>query len=145
MNLTSRRILQIFLAVNVLLAGYNGGAFVLLGIDAVPLIARAELGGGINEVDRAQLDTWYRVLGWNWVCVGLMLAWIIPSIERHTAWFRFIMIAFMGVGVGRVSAVLAYGFSERNPAYAIGLEILVPLACIVWQSRVAAKAARMKA
>jgi hypothetical protein len=145
MNLTSRRFLQLFAGVNVLIACYNGGAFVLLGIDAVPLIARAELGSGVGDPARALLDTWYRVLGWNWVCVGLMLAWVIPAIERHTAWFRFIMVAFMAVGVGRISAVAAFGFSDHNPAYAIAIELLVPTVCIVWQSRVSAQAPDLKA
>jgi len=136
----SRRLLQIFAAVNALVALYKGGAFVVLGIAAVPSIAGPEI-PGIGESTQSLLDTWYRVLGWVWVSVGLMLAWITPAIETHTAWFRLIFVAFMCVGVGRLSAVAAHGFTSENTLGAIALEILVPSVCIVWQGFVARGAA----
>src|SRR5262245_6773652 len=137
----ARRLLQAFAAVNVLIAVYKGGAFVLRGIAAVPAIAGASL-EEIAEPTRSLLDTWYRVLGWIWVTIGFMLAWITPAIERYTAWFRLIFVAFMCVGVGRLAAVLAHGFTSENTAGAIALEILVPSACIVWQGFVARRAAQ---
>jgi hypothetical protein len=124
----SRRLLQVFAVVNVLVAFYNGGRFLFLGIDAEPG------SGGV--------DLWYRVLGWFWITSGLMLAWITPRIEVHTAWFRLIFVAFMSVGLGRLAAVAAHGVSAENTVIAIAIEIAVPLACIVWQGFVA-RAARV--
>lgn len=80
------------------------------------------------------------MLGWVWVTMGLMLAWITPAIEAHTAWFRLIFVGFMCVGVGRLTAVIAHGVSSENTVAAIALEILIPLACIVWQGFVAKEA-----
>jgi hypothetical protein len=137
----SRRLLQIFAAVNALVAIYNGGRFVLWGIDAVPAVAGLDLVVELAEPARGVLDTWYRVLGWVWVTTGLMLAWITPAIETHTAWFRLIFVGFMCVGIGRLAAVLAHGVSSENTLAAIALEILIPLACIVWQGYVAKEAA----
>jgi hypothetical protein len=132
----SRRLLQIFAALNALVAIYKGGVFVLCGIDAVPVIAGVDLALQISEAARGILDTWYRVLGWIEVTTGLMLAWITPAIETHTAWFRLIFVSFMCVGVGRLASVLDRGFSTQNTAAAIAIEIAVPLACIAWQRQV---------
>jgi len=132
----SKRLLQIFMGLNVLVAIYKGGAFVLLGIDAAPLMAGSDLMIKVAEPVRGLLDFWFRVMGWTWLGVGLMLGWIIPSIERHTAWFRFIMIALMGTGVGNLAAVLASG-SLGDKAIEIVIEITIPLACIAWQTQVA--------
>src|SRR5262245_40038784 len=142
----SKRLLQIFAAVNVVIALWNGGRFVALGIAAVPEIVSAELINQIPAPAWGLLDTWYRVLGWVWVTTGLMLAWITPAIDRHTAWFRFIFVAFMCVGVGRLAAVFDHGFSIENTVPAIALEIAIPLACIVWQTFVAqdARASQLK-
>jgi hypothetical protein len=139
----SRRLLQFFVGLNALVAVYNGGAFLLFGIEGVPIVARVELSIPIDAIDepaRGVLDTWYRALGWVWLSVGLMLAWILPSVERSTAWFRFIHIAFLCVGIGRLASVLEYGVTRHNPLWAIAIEIVVPLAFIAWQSRVASSA-----
>ena len=61
----SRRTLQILVGLNALLAVYKGGAFVVLGIDGVSLVAGAEGPLDVAEPARALLDTWVRVLGWN--------------------------------------------------------------------------------
>jgi hypothetical protein len=128
------RLLQIFAAVNVLIALYNGGRYVVLGIDALPAAPGVDLDVQVGEPARALVDTWYRALGWTWLTLGLMLGWITRSLERHTAWFRLIFVGFMCVGVGRLSAVLAHGFSTENTALAIAIEIAIPTACIVWHS-----------
>ena len=133
----SRRLLQIYAGLNVLVAFYNGGRFLSLGIDAVPANAAMALAAQIADPAAGVLDTWYRVLGWFWITVALMLAWIVPRIESHTVWFRLIFIAFASVGMGRLAAVLAHGFSTENTALAIAIELAVPLASIVWQSFVA--------
>jgi hypothetical protein len=136
----STRLLQIFAALNVVIALYNGGRFVLLGIAAVPGIASADL-TQIAAPAWGLLDTWYRVLGWVWVSTGFMLAWITPAIETHTAWFRCIFVAFMCVGIGRLAAVVDHGVSVENTGPVIAIEIGIPLACIIWQGFVAKEAA----
>jgi len=127
-----KRALQIFAALNALIALYNGGKFVVLGIEAVPLPKGLEL--QLAEPVRGLLDTWYRVLGWTWLTTGLMLAWITPKIETQTVWFRLIFVAFMCVGVGRLAAVIAHGFTAENTVLAIALEIAIPAACLVWHA-----------
>lgn len=138
----SRRTLQILVGLNALLAVYKGGAFVVLGIDGVSLVAGAEGPLDVAEPARALLDTWVRVLGWNWLAIGLMAGWIVPGIERHTAWFRLIHVGFMAVGVGRLSALVASGPDPSHAAWHILVELAVPLGFIAWQTQVAHAAAR---
>ena len=78
----SYRALQAFAVVSATIAIVGGGTFVLLGIDAVPVVVGTEYPHIVTELEKSvqqisetapvTFDTWYRLLGWYWVSAGLM-------------------------------------------------------------------------
>ena len=142
----SYRALQAFAVLSATIAIAGGGTFVLLGIDAVPVVVGTEYPHFVTELEKSvqqisetapvTFDTWYRLLGWYWVSAGLMLLWITPSIRTSTAWFRFIHVAFMAAGIANALTIYNSGVNIHARYDAVAIELLVPILAIVWQWRV---------
>lgn len=94
----------------------------------------------ISAEQRMTFDHWYRVLGCYWLVTGLMLLWIIPKIQYRTAWFRFIHLGFMAMGISSLLSINEYGTNIHNRYDAVLIELTVPALAIVWQWYVARKA-----
>lgn len=143
----SLRGLQLVSLVSAAIAILGGGAFVLNGIDGVPLVVSREypelesaLSHAAANIDvkmKVTFDHWYRVLGFYWFVTGLMLLWIIPRIQQQTAWFRFIHLGFMAVGISSLLSIAEYGTNTHNRYGAVIIELSVPSILILWQWYVA--------
>ncbi|MGZ9224272.1 MAG: DUF4345 domain-containing protein [Anaerolineales bacterium] len=130
----SRRILQSILAVIGLIAVITGALGLLAGItadygDYYRVSVNPSLEGNIV------LDSNLRYFSGLWLGLGLILFWIIPSIERQKTVFRLLSgMIFIG-GLGRLISMAVFGM--RSPVFAmfVVLEVLFPL-LILWQNQI---------
>jgi hypothetical protein len=131
----SRRLLQVVVSISALNAILGGGAYLVLGVKGLSLM-------GVNvSIDPGappwiSVDYVFRALAGIWFSLGLMLAYLVPSIEKHTVWFRFACLAVFMMGVGRLLSVATLG-AGSNALIAMALEFVLPPLLVVWQSRVA--------
>jgi hypothetical protein len=142
----SYRTLQVYAVFSALIAIVGGATFVLMGIDAVPIVVGTEYpdyvaeleisARRISESEPVTFEAWYRLLGWYWVMTGLMLLWITPSIGASTAWFRFIHFGFMAAGVSNAITIVTSGVNVHARYDAVIIELLVPTLAMIWQWRV---------
>ena len=131
----NRRLLQVVVSVVALNAILAGGIYLLRGLDGLSLT------GSKLSIDRTNpswstIDYLLRAMAGIWITLGLMFAYLVRSIERHTAWFRFCCLAVFSMGLGRLCSIWALG-SHSNPVFAVVLELVIPPLLILWQSRVA--------
>ncbi len=128
-----KRILQVILAVIGLIAVITGALGVASGIttalgDFYGISVSPSIEGNII------LDSNLRYFSGVWLGLGLILFWVIPSIERQKLVFRLLAgMIFIG-GVGRVVSMLSFG--TPSPLFVIFslLELFFPL-LIIWQNK----------
>ncbi len=143
----SLRGLQVASVISALIAVVGGGTFVLTGVDGVARVLGtefpemrpmlAEAAAAMASEPRVSFDLFYRSLGWYWMMTGGMLFWIIPNIASQTAWFRFIHVAFMAVGMTTLLSIAEHGTNAHLRYANLIPELGVPSTLIVWQTFVA--------
>ena len=69
--------------------------------------------------------------------LGLMLAYMVPAIEKHGAWFALACVGIAGMGVGRLLSSLEFEPAPANSGGAMVAEFVMPPLLIVWQRFVA--------
>lgn len=131
----SRRLLQIAASVAAVNAIVGGGIYLLLGLDGLRFTG-SRLSIDSTNPSWGTIDYLFRAIAGIWFVLGLMFAYIVPSVEKHTAWFRFCCLAIVAMGVGRLLSVAAWGVGS-NPALAMILEFALPPLLVFWQMRVA--------
>lgn len=85
----------------------------------------------------AVVDYMFRALAGIWFALGLMLACILRSIERHSAWFALICLAIFGMGVGRWLSSMHLVSAPGNSLGAMVAELVLPPVLVLWQLSVA--------
>jgi hypothetical protein len=143
----SLRALQLVSLVSAAIAISGGGTFVLLGSAGLAVVVGAEysslspvLEQAVSNIEpevRATFDTWYRALGWYWLMTGVMLLWIIPSVQYRTDWFRFLHMGFMAVGIASIFTIADSGTNLHNRYGAVAFELGIPVLLMLWQRSVA--------
>ena len=68
--------------------------------------------------------------------LGLIIWWMIPNIERHTALFRIIALTMFVGGIGRLVSMYVIGIPDATIVAATILELAFPL-LILWQNAIA--------
>jgi hypothetical protein len=126
----SRRALQVVNGlVGVATVGL-GSVQLRFGVDS-PLYAAAQL------PQFPILDSNLRFFGGMGLGLGLVLLWILPSIERQTTVFRAVWTCALLGGVGRLVSAAAVGPPSRLLVGFAVLEVVGAPALIYWQHRVA--------
>ena len=127
---TSRRALQVAIAVLGLVPVGGGLAGALLGPDGV-------IPGGPTASYDVSVDSHFRYLSGLLLGIGLVAWSSIPGIERHGGRFRLITaIVFVG-GLARLYGVLVMGWPAGPMVFGLVMELMVtPLLCL-WQWQVA--------
>jgi hypothetical protein len=129
-----KRILQVILAVISLILIITGALGIIAGVtDNVGDFYGVSVSNSIEG--HIILDSNLRFFGGLSIGLGLIMFWIIPSIERHKLVFRLIAgMIFLG-GLGRVISMLSFGIP--SPLFIIFalLELLFPL-LIFLQNRI---------
>ncbi|MBI2421475.1 MAG: DUF4345 domain-containing protein [Candidatus Hydrogenedentes bacterium] len=131
----NRRLLQIGVALAALDALAGGSIYLATGLHGLRLTG-SPVAPDPSDPAWAAVDYLFRALAGIWFSLGLMFAWMIPAIERHTAWFRLAYGAVFAMGLGRLFSVAAYG-TGANPLIALILELIIPPLLILWQTKVA--------
>lgn len=131
----NKKVFQTVLAVLGLIPVITGGLSVAFGVNAFSFV------GGLVTPDMASnivLDSEIRFLGAIWFGIGILVFWIIPSIDRQTSLFRLLMaIIFLG-GVGRLLSAFLVGIPPTLFIAIIVLELVGMPLLVVWQSSISA-------
>ena len=128
-----RRLLQVFVALSALNAIVGGGLYLISGVKGMALTGSKV---SLEPGTLVAVDYLFRAIAGIWFTLGLMFAYLVPMIEKHTVWFRFTCLAIFMMGVGRLLSVTMLG-AGTNPLFAMILELVFPPLLIWWQARVA--------
>jgi hypothetical protein len=118
-----------------MLAG--GGLYLWRGVAGLSLFTPSPLLVEQTDATWAVVDYMFRALAGIWLALGLMLAYVTPSIEKHSAWFALICVAVFGMGVGRLLSLVQFTPAPGNSVGAMVAEFLVPPILVLWQRSVA--------
>ena len=125
---TEARLLRIAVAVACRVPITAGGVGVLLGpamvgIDTAPVAA----------------DSHYRYLSGLLLGIGGLFLTTVPRIESSTARFRLLAIIVVVGGLGRLLGALLSRNANASSLVALGMELGVTPALLLWQARIAAR------
>ena len=121
----------------------GGGYYLWLGIDGLSLFTPSPL--PINSDPMwANIDYMFRAFAGIWFVLGVMLAYIVPSIERQSVWFALIFLAVFAMGTGRLLSFLEFGLVQGNSIGAMVAEFVLPPVYVIWQRWVAKACAAAK-
>jgi hypothetical protein len=140
----SRRLLQVACGLSAIHFITGGGFYLWRGVDGLSLFTPLPLPINTGDPMWANIDYMYRAFAGIWTVQGVMLAYIIPAIERQTAWFRLIFLAVFAMGVGRLLSLIAFGPAPGNSQGAMIAELALPVAYVFWQYRVAGASSRSR-
>lgn len=130
--MVSRRGLQVVLAVLATVAVASGLYGMLAGPTALP---------GAGPVD-ATVDSEYRFVNAFWFAAGVVVWWAVPRVHRATTVLRATLGTVILGGLARLLAVAVSGWPHPVFLGALGVELVVVPAVLLWQARVADAARR---
>jgi hypothetical protein len=122
------RLLRVAVAAACLVPIVAGGAGVVLGPAMV----------GVETVTAAA-DSHYRYLSGLLLGIGILVLTTVPRIERSTVPFRLLASIVIVGGLGRLFGVLLNRDADASSLFALGMELGVTPALLLWQARVAAR------
>ena len=104
-----------------------GAATVLLGADSIP-----------SPGDPSpNLESELRFYAVWWIGAGLFLAWLAPRVEERTLELRVFCALLFLSGISRGLAALATDWPSTAQLILMGLELVLPVVFVTWQTRVA--------
>jgi hypothetical protein len=127
----SKKVLQIVLGVLGLIPILTGGLDLTLGASALN-IAGASISPEV--LNNAVLDSQTRFLGAIWFGIGIVLYWMLPSIEKQTTLLRLLMGGIFLGGIGRLTSAFLVGIPPNHFIAATALELIGMPLLILWQS-----------
>jgi hypothetical protein len=127
----NKRVLQTVLAILGLIPILTGGLDFVLGARSLHVVGSLMPLDAVNDV---VLDSQIRFLAAIWLGVGIILYWVIPSIDRQTTLFRLLMGGIFLGGIGRMSSVVLVGIPPVQFLAVIVLELVGVPILIFWQS-----------
>jgi hypothetical protein len=133
----SRRLLQVAAAISSVQALAGGGLYLWRGVAGLSLFTPWPLPVESTDPTWAVVDYMFRALAGIWFALGVMLAFVIPSIEKHSAWFALICLAIFGMGVGRLLSSVHFMSAPGNSRGAMAAELVLPPLLVLWQRSVA--------
>ena len=115
----------------------GGGFYLFLGVAGLSIFSPTSLPIESSDPNWSTVDYMFRALAGVWFALGLMFAYMVPTIEKHSAWFALACVAILGMGVGRLLSSMAFEPAPANSLGAMLSEFLVPPILVAWQRRVA--------
>ncbi|MBI4964105.1 MAG: DUF4345 domain-containing protein [Desulfomonile tiedjei] len=138
--MAKKRILQAILAIIGSVAVITGLLGILFGIKD----GFYEISFSHNIQGNIILDSNLRYFSGLWMGLGLVIFWVIPSIEQKKSIFRLISgVIFIG-GIGRVISIVSMGNPSTPFILFTLLELLFPL-LIIWQNKISSSEAGLLA
>jgi Domain of unknown function (DUF4345) len=129
----SKKALQIVLAILALIPILTGGLDLILGAQALNIA-----GGALPSevVQNVVLDSQTRFLGGIWFGIGIILYWVILSVDKRTVLFRLLTGGIFLGGMGRLFSAFLVGLPPAEFIAATVLELIGMPLLVLWQSRV---------
>ena len=87
-----------------------------------------------NSPGNVILDSNYRYYSGLWFGIGLVMVWIIPSIEKQKTPLRILSLVIFTGGIGRVFSMLTFGIPQFMFIIFTILELLFPLLILLQNS-----------
>lgn len=122
----------------------RGLQIILAVLSLIPLVFGV-LGlknGGARYVGEGQLtpmlDSFVRFQSGIYLVIFMLIWWLIPNVEKHTAVFRISIFAVFLGGIGRVISYTTIGGPPPMMFWAMFLELSVPI-LILWQAKIASQ------
>ncbi len=127
-----KRILQIIIAIVGVVPILTG----LMGI-LPPGVSDKFYGISLNDTIQGNiiLDSNYRYYSGLWFGLGVIMFWIVPSIEKQKTALRIISTMIFIGGIGRVMSMITFGIPPALFILFTVLELLFPL-LILLQNRI---------
>ena len=104
----------------------TGALTVLLGADSVPAPGDPS----------PNLESELRFYSVWWIGAGLFLVWLAPRVERRTLELRVFCALLFLSGVSRLIAVVATDWPSPGQIILMGIELVLPVVFVVWQTSV---------
>jgi hypothetical protein len=96
---------------------------------------------GVEKPWPVDLDSYFRFLSGVFLALGIAWYSCVPNIERNTARFRLLAALTFAGGLARLSSLLVSGTPSTGHRVGLIIELIVVPLLVLWQARVAAKAA----
>lgn len=139
-NTAERRVFQLLVAILAFICFVPGGISAFGGLNASAGVSGMEMIFDQDSLLRGFADNQYRFGYGVFFTQGLVLAFFLTNIEKHTNLFRFALLALFIGGIARVTNIMEFGIVSDKIVPPTIIELaLVPL-LIVWHLRVARKA-----
>ncbi|HVP29271.1 MAG TPA: DUF4345 domain-containing protein [Myxococcota bacterium] len=138
----SRRLLQVSVAISSADALLGGALYLSRGVAGLSVFTPVPLPISSTDPTWSVVDYMFRALAGIWFALGLMLAYVAPSIEKHSAWFSLICVAIFGMGIGRALSLLQFAPAPGSSLFAMVAELVLPPLLVLWQRSVARACAR---
>jgi hypothetical protein len=120
---------------------------VVIILALIPLAAgiAGVLGGpaflGVSRPWPVDLDSYFRFLSGVFLALGIAWYSCVPGIERNTARFRLLAALTFAGGLARLLSLLISGTPSTGHRVGLIIELIIVPLLVLWQARVAAKAA----
>lgn len=129
----SRRLLQVFVGISAIQAMLGGGLYLWFGVAGLSIGTPSPLSIDITDPAWSRVDYMYRAIAGIWFTLGVMFAYMIPSIEKHSAWFRLACAGIFFMAVGRLLSSMAFPPAPENSTGAMIAEFVIPPIYVLWQ------------
>jgi hypothetical protein len=127
----SKKILQVVLAVLGLIPILTGALDLVLGAGSLNVDGALLSSEVVNNI---VLDSQIRFLGSIWLGFGIILYWMLFSIEKQTILFRLVAGSIFLGGIGRLTSALLLGLPPIELVAATVLELVGMPLLVLWQS-----------
>ena len=127
----NRKLLQFMVAIGAMQALLGGGYYLWVGVSGLSVFSDVPL--DVMGATLSRIDYMFRALAGVWFALGLLLAYLIPTIEKHQMLFVLVYFALFMMGVGRYVSLAAYGETDGNSIAAMYAELVIPIVMIIWQ------------
>jgi hypothetical protein len=133
----SRRLLQVLTGLASAQALAGGGLYLARGVAGLSAFTPSPLPIDPTDPSWGAVDYMFRALAGIWFTIGLMLAFVVRSIERQTTWFFFLQFAVFAMGIGRALSAASVPLAPGSSEGAMITELALPPIMVLWQRSVA--------
>jgi hypothetical protein len=135
----SKKALQIVLGVLGLIPILTGGLNLIMGASALNIDGASFSSDVLNNV---VLDSEIRFFGAIWFGIGMILYWMLPSIEKQTMLLRLLTGGIFLGGIGRLASAFFVGIPPNHFIAATVLELIGMPILVLWQSLISTPSTR---